>query len=149
MQKITPFLWFDGNAEEAMNYYTTVFKDSKVKNVSRMGGQVLTVEFELNGQDFIGLNGGPMFKFTEAVSFFVNCNDQAEVDYYWNKLLEGGKPSRCSWLQDKFGLWWQIVPKRLMELMGDKDREKANRVMQAMLKMDKIIIADLEAAAAG
>lgn len=149
MQKITPFLWFDGNAEEAMNYYTTVFKDSKVKNVSRMGGQVLTVEFELNGQDFIGLNGGPMFKFTEAVSFFVSCNDQAEVDYYWNKLLEGGKPSRCSWLQDKFGLWWQIVPKRLMELMGDKDREKANRVMQAMLKMDKIIIADLEAAAAG
>jgi predicted 3-demethylubiquinone-9 3-methyltransferase (glyoxalase superfamily) len=147
MQKITPFLWFDGTAEEAMNYYTSVFKDSKVKNVARMGGQVLTVEFELNGQAFIGLNGGPMFKFTEAVSFFVNCKDQAEVDYYWNKLSEGGKTSRCSWLQDKFGLWWQIVPNRLMELMGDKDREKANRVMQAMLKMDKIIIADLEAAA--
>lgn len=149
MQKITPFLWFDGNAEEAMNFYTSVFKDSKVKSVSRMGGQVLTVEFELNGQEFIGLNGGPMFKFTEAVSFFVKCIDQAEVDYYWNKLSEGGKQSRCSWLQDKFGLWWQIVPTRLTELMGDKDREKANRVMQAMLKMDKIIIADLEAAAAG
>lgn len=146
MKKITPFLWFDGNAEEAMNFYVSVFKDSKIKNVSRMGDKVFSVTFELNGQEFMGLNGGPHFKFNEAVSFFVKCKDQAEVDYYWEKLTAEGKESKCAWLQDKFGLWWQIVPDRLGELLGDKDPAKANRVMQAMLKMNKIIIADLEAA---
>jgi predicted 3-demethylubiquinone-9 3-methyltransferase (glyoxalase superfamily) len=150
MQKITPFLWFDGNAEEAMNFYTSLFENSKVLNVSRMGDKVFSVVFELNGQEFMGLNGGPQFKFTEAISLFVKCKDQQEVDFFWNKFLEGGgTPSRCGWLKDKFGLSWQIIPDDLGKLLSDPDPAKANRVMQAMLKMDKIIIADLKSAAGG
>ncbi len=145
MQKITPFLWFDGNAEEAMNFYTSVFENSKVVNVMRAGGQVMSVVFELNGQEFMGLNGGPQFKFTEAISLFVKCKDQQEVDFYWNKFLDvGGTASRCGWLKDKFGLSWQIIPDDLGKLLSDPDPEKANRVMQAMLKMDKIIVQDLK-----
>jgi predicted 3-demethylubiquinone-9 3-methyltransferase (glyoxalase superfamily) len=142
MQKITPFLWFDNNAEEAANFYASVFKDAQVLSVSPM-----TVSFRLNGQEFIGLNGGPEFKFTEAVSFFVNCETQAEVDELWSKLTaDGGEESRCGWLKDKFGLSWQIVPTVLGDLLGDPDREKADRVMQAMLQMNKIDISALERA---
>ena len=145
LQKITPFLWFDGNAEEAAKFYVSIFRNSKITFTSPM-----TVAFELEGQRFTGLNGGPQFKFTEAVSFVVECENQEEVDYYWDKLLEGGgSPSQCSWLKDKYGLSWQIVPKRMVELLTDRDREKAQRVMQAMMKMQKIIVADLERAAAG
>jgi predicted 3-demethylubiquinone-9 3-methyltransferase (glyoxalase superfamily) len=130
MQKITPFLWFDGNAEEAMNFYTSLFENSKVLNVSRMGDKVFSVVFELNGQEFMGLNGGPQFKFTEAISLFVKCKDQQEVDFFWNKFLEGGgTPSRCGWLKDKFGLSWQIIPDDLGKLLSDPDPAKANRVM--------------------
>jgi predicted 3-demethylubiquinone-9 3-methyltransferase (glyoxalase superfamily) len=156
MQKITPFLWFDNNAEEAMNLYTSIFKDSKVLNVSRYGdagpgpkGSVMTATFELDGEKFMVLNGGPQFQFTEAVSFFVQCSTQEEVDYFWDKLSEGGEKSRCGWLKDKFGLSWQIIPGALGEMLGDKDREKANRVMQAMLQMSKIDIAVLRRAQAG
>lgn len=142
MKKITPFLWFDTQAEEAMNYYVSIFKNSKVIVTSPQ-----MVQFELDGQEFIGLNAGPQFKFNEAVSFFVNCENQKEVDEYWNKLVgDGGEESMCGWCKDKFGLWWQIVPKQLGELMGDPDQEKAQRVVQAMLKMQKIIVADLEKA---
>jgi predicted 3-demethylubiquinone-9 3-methyltransferase (glyoxalase superfamily) len=142
MQKITPFLWFNNNAEEAMNFYVSIFKDAQVLSVSPM-----MVSFRLNGQEFIGLNGGPEFKFTEAVSFFVSCETQAEVDDLWLKLTaDGGEESRCGWLKDKFGLSWQIVPTILGELLGDPDREKADRVMQAMLKMNKIEIKDLQQA---
>ena len=153
MQKITPFLWFDGNAEEAMNFYTSIFKDAKISNVVRYGkggpapeGTVLTASFELFGQNFVALNGGPQFKFTEAVSFVVNCESQAEVDYYWEALSEGGEESRCGWLKDRFGLSWQVVPTILSKLLGDKDAKKAGRVMQAMMKMDKIDIATLQKA---
>ncbi len=153
MQKITPFLWFDDNLEEAMNFYASVFKNSKIGNVSRYGdagpgekGKVMTAAFELEGQKFMGLNGGPTFKFTEAVSFFVSVETQEEVDYYWSKLSEEGQESQCGWLKDKFGLSWQIVPTALGELLGDPDPEKSNRVMQAMLKMHKIDIATLEQA---
>ena len=148
MTKITPFLWFDTQAEEAMNFYVSVFKNSKVNNVSRgPDGKAFTVSFELNGQEFMGLNAGPQFKFNEAVSFFVNCKDQAEVDYYWEKLTaDGGEESMCGWLKDKYGLSWQIIPKALGELMGDPDPVKSQRVMQAMLQMQKIIVADLERA---
>jgi predicted 3-demethylubiquinone-9 3-methyltransferase (glyoxalase superfamily) len=146
MQKITPFLWYNDNAGEAMDFYISVFKDARVVNVSRMGDKIFTGTFELFGQQFHFLNGGPQFKFTEAVSFFVNCETQEEVDEYWEKLSEGGEESRCGWLKDKFGLSWQIIPTALGQLMGDPDREKAGRVMQAMLKMDKIIIADLQSA---
>jgi len=148
MTKITPFLWFDTQAEEAMNFYVSVFKNSKVHNVSRgPDGKAFTVSFELNGQEFMGLNAGPQFKFNEAVSFFVNCKDQAEVDYYWEKLTaDGGEESMCGWLKDKYGLSWQIIPKALGELMGDPDPVKSQRVMQAMLQMQKIIVADLERA---
>lgn len=149
MSKITPFLWFDTQAEEAMNYYVSIFKNSKILGVQRQGhdGPVFSVSFELDGQEFIGLNAGPQFKFNEAISFFVNCEDQAEVDYYWNKLIaDGGEKSMCGWCKDKFGLWWQIIPKQLGELMGDPDPEKSQRVMQAMLKMQKIIVADLQKA---
>ena len=153
---ITPFLWFDNNAEEAMNFYVSVFKNSKVKRVTRYGeagpgpaGAVMTVEFQLDGQDFVGLNGGPHFKFTEAVSFTVRCETQEEVDYYWDKLSEGGQKSRCGWLKDKFGLSWQVEPGVLAELMADEDAEKAKRVMQAMLQMDKIEIEPLKRAHAG
>jgi predicted 3-demethylubiquinone-9 3-methyltransferase (glyoxalase superfamily) len=154
MGKITPFLWFNDQAEEAMNFYTSIFKDSKIINVNRVGddgpgktGSVMMGSFELEGQPFIALNGGPMFTFNEAVSFFVDCADQAEVDYYWGKLTaEGGEASQCGWLKDKFGISWQIVPKALRRLLGDPDKEKAGRVMQAMLKMSKIDIDELQAA---
>lgn len=148
MKKITPFLWFDTQAEDAMNFYVSIFKNSKVGGVSRgPDGKAFTVSFELDGQEFMGLNAGPEFRFNEAVSMYVNCEDQAEVDYFWNKLTaNGGEESMCGWLKDKYGLSWQIVPKQLGELMGDKDPEKANRVMQAMLKMNKIIVADLRKA---
>jgi predicted 3-demethylubiquinone-9 3-methyltransferase (glyoxalase superfamily) len=148
MKKITPFLWFDTQAEEAMNFYVSLFKNSKVLGVSHgPDGKAFTVSFELDGQEFMGLNAGPQFKFNEAVSMFVNCEDQAEVDYFWNALTAGGgKESMCGWLKDKYGLSWQIVPKQLGELMGDPDPEKSQRVMQAMLKMQKIIVADLEKA---
>ena len=147
MQKITPFLWYDGNAEEAANLYTSIFKDGKI--ISTMpgpGGKPMGFTLELDGQRFIAFNGGPMFKFTEAVSMFVNCETQDEIDYYWERLSEGGQKSRCGWLKDKFGLSWQIVPPVLGELLGDADREKAGRAMQAMLQMDKIDIASLKAA---
>jgi predicted 3-demethylubiquinone-9 3-methyltransferase (glyoxalase superfamily) len=146
MPKITPFLWFDGQAEEAMNHYVSIFKDGKVLNVNRANGQVLTVTFELRGQRFIGLNGGPLFKFTEAVSFFVDCDTQEEVDAFWDKLSEGGQKSRCGWLKDKYGLSWQIVPKALMQLMSDPDPRKSKAVLDAMMKMDKIVIKDLQKA---
>jgi predicted 3-demethylubiquinone-9 3-methyltransferase (glyoxalase superfamily) len=148
-QKITPFLWFDNNAEEAIQFYTSIFKDSKVKNVQRMGETVLTGTFEINGQEFMVLNGGPRFKFTEAISLFVRCENQTEVDEYWNKLVEGGEPQQCGWLKDKFGLSWQIIPQALGELLGDKDPVKSKRVMEAMLQMKKIDIAKLKAAHAG
>ena len=153
MQKITPFLWFDNNAEEAMNFYVSVFRNAKVLTVSRYGeagpgpaGTVMTAEFELDGQEFVALNGGPRFKFTEAISFVVNCDTQEEVDYFWEKLSEGGQKSRCGWLKDQFGLWWQVVPVILAELMSDPDPEKSKRVMQSMLKMDKIEIEPLKRA---
>jgi predicted 3-demethylubiquinone-9 3-methyltransferase (glyoxalase superfamily) len=155
-QKITPFLWFDSNAEEAANFYTSIFKDSSVNGKSYYGeggpgpkGSVMVVSFSLSGQNFTALNGGPIFKFTEAVSFVVNCDSQEEVDYYWDNLLDGGQASQCGWLKDKFGLSWQIVPVRLMELLQDKDPGKRNRVMQAMMKMIKIDVPVLEKAAAG
>ena len=153
MQKITPFLWFKGNAEEAINFYTSVFNNSKIINVRKYGdagpgpkGSVMTGTIELEGQEFMLLNGGPEFSFTPAISFFVNCKDQQEVDELWNKLLEGGKSQRCGWIQDKFGLSWQIIPEALGKYMGDKDPAKAGNVMKAMLKMDKIIVKDLEEA---
>ena len=156
MQKITPFLWFDNQAEEAMNFYTSIFKDSKAGSVSRYGeagpgtaGSVLTASFELEGLEFTALNGGPQFKFTEAISLYVNCESQEEVDYFWSKLSEGGETSQCGWLKDKFGLSWQIIPSALPRLMNDPDREKANRVMQAMLQMQKIDVAKLQRAYEG
>lgn len=156
MQKITPFLWFDSKAEEAMNFYVSIFKNSKVVGVSRYGdagpgpkGSVMTATFELEGQRFIALNGGPTFSFTPAISLFVNCETQQEVDDLWAKLSSGGREDRCGWLQDKYGLSWQIIPSALMELMQDKDPEKSKRVMQAMLQMAKIDIAGLKKAYAG
>jgi predicted 3-demethylubiquinone-9 3-methyltransferase (glyoxalase superfamily) len=146
MQKITPFLWFDGNAEEAMNDYVSIFKNARVLNVSRVNGKVMSVTFELEGQRFMGLNGGPQFKFTEAISLFVNCETQAEVDELWEKLSQGGAKGRCGWLKDKYGLSWQIIPAALVKLMGDPDPEKSQAVMQAMLKMNKIVIEDLQRA---
>jgi predicted 3-demethylubiquinone-9 3-methyltransferase (glyoxalase superfamily) len=155
MKKITPWLWFDTEAEEAAQYYTSVFPNSRITEVTHYGsagpreeGMVLTVAFELNGQQLVALNGGPDFKFTEAVSFEVACEDQEEVDRYWRTLSEGGEEGPCGWLKDKYGLSWQIVPTRLVELLGDPDREKAQRVMAAMLKMGKIEIDELERAAA-
>jgi len=146
MQKITTFLWFDNQAEEAAEFYTSVFKDSKINRVTHSQGKVLTVVFQLFGQEFIALNGGPLFKFTEAISLFVDCETQREVDYYWAKLSDGGH-EQCGWLKDRYGLSWQIIPRRLMELLRDKDPERAKRVMQAMLQMKKIDIAGLEQAA--
>ncbi|HZQ08800.1 MAG TPA: VOC family protein [Anaerolineae bacterium] len=148
MQKITPFLWFDNQAEEAMHYYTSIFKNSKVGEVNRAGpdGPVMSVTFELEGQPFIALNGGPQFKFTEAISFLVDCKTQEEVDELWNKLSEGGETQRCGWLKDKYGLSWQIIPRILTELLGDRDPQKAQRVMNAMLQMDKIDIRELKRA---
>jgi predicted 3-demethylubiquinone-9 3-methyltransferase (glyoxalase superfamily) len=156
MQKITPFLWFDNQAEAAANFYVSIFKDSKIVSIARSGeagpgpeGAVMTVEFQLNGQGFVALNGGPHFKFTEAISFVINCETQQEVDDYWEKLLEGGEESMCGWLKDKYGLSWQIVPTVLPRLLRDKDAEKAKRVMQAMLKMKKIDIKTLKQAYEG
>jgi len=146
MKKITPFLWFDTQAEEAMNFYCSIFKDSEVISVSRNGDDVMSVQFRLEDQAFMALNAGPIFQFTEAISMFVNCKDQAEVDYYWEKLLEGGEESQCGWLKDKFGLSWQIVPKQLIQLMNSPDRAAAGRAMQAMMKMTKIDVAALQRA---
>src|SRR5271157_3035284 len=147
MQKITPFLWFDNQAEEAMNFYVSIFKNSKTGAITRYGegapapkGTVMTASFELDGQHFMALNGGPLFKFTEAVSLFVNCETQAEVDELWEKLSSGGEKGRCGWLKDKYGLSWQIIPTALGELMQDKDAEKSKRVIQAMLQMNKLDI---------
>jgi predicted 3-demethylubiquinone-9 3-methyltransferase (glyoxalase superfamily) len=153
MQKITPFLWFDGNAEEAMKFYVSIFKNSKILSVARYGeggpgpaGSVMTGTFQLDGQELIALNGGPHFKFTEAISLFVNCETQEEVDELWEKLSAGGQKSRCGWLKDKFGLSWQIIPKALGMMLQDKDPEKSKRVMNAMLQMDKIDIKGLKQA---
>ncbi len=148
MQKITPFLWFDNQAEEAANFYVSVFKNSKVLSVVRYGetgpgpkGTVMTVEFELEGQKFVGLNGGPHFKFTEAVSFVINCETQEEVDYFWEKLTaEGGAESQCGWLKDRYGLSWQVVPTAVIEMLKDKDPERSQRAMKAVLQMKKIDI---------
>lgn len=160
MQKITPFLWFNNNAEEAVDFYISIFKNSKGGNALRYDeegakvsgqakGSVMTVPFQLNGQDFVALNGGPVFKFTEAISFVVNCETQEEIDYYWEKLSEGGDKNaqQCGWLKDKFGLSWQIVPTILGRLLSDPDPEKSKRAMGAMLQMKKIDIATLEKAA--
>jgi predicted 3-demethylubiquinone-9 3-methyltransferase (glyoxalase superfamily) len=149
MPKITPFLWFDGRAEEAMNFYLSVFTDGKILNVSRKDGKVLVVTFELAGQRFMALNAEPIFKFNESVSFFVSCESQEEVDYYWSRLLEGGQESQCGWLKDKFGLSWQIIPSALMKFIGDPDPSKAKAAFDAMLKMKKIVIRDLEKAVEG
>jgi predicted 3-demethylubiquinone-9 3-methyltransferase (glyoxalase superfamily) len=153
MKKITPFLWFDDKAEEAANFYVSIFKNSKMGKVVRYGegapapkGTVMTVTFELDGQEFYALNGGPHFKFTEAVSFFVNVETQQEVDELWEKLSAGGKKDRCGWLKDKYGLSWQIVPSILGKLMHGSDPEKSKRVMQAMMKMDKLDIQKLQEA---
>jgi len=146
IQGITPFLWFDGRAEDAMNHYVAIFKNSKVLNVNRLNGNVLTVTFELEGQKFMALNAEPLFKFNEAISFLVSCETQGEVDELWDKLSAGGEQSRCGWVKDKFGLWWQIVPKALGQLMSDPDPKKSNAVMQEMLKMWKIVIKDLQRA---
>jgi predicted 3-demethylubiquinone-9 3-methyltransferase (glyoxalase superfamily) len=148
MKKITPFLWFDNQAEEAMNFYVSVFKNSKVLGVTPgPGGIAMTVSFELEGQEFIGLNAGPHDKFNEAISFFVDCKTQEEVDELWEKLISGGgEESMCGWLKDKYGLSWQIIPSALGEMLGDKDPEKAHRVLQAMLKMHKIDVKALKQA---
>jgi predicted 3-demethylubiquinone-9 3-methyltransferase (glyoxalase superfamily) len=153
MQKITPFLWFDNQAEEAARFYVSIFNNSKIVGMTRYGeagpgpqGSVMTVTFELDGQEFIALNGGPLFKFTEAISFSVDCKTQEEVDEFWRKLSEGGEEVQCGWLKDKYGLSWQIVPTILGEMLGDPDPEKSNRVMNAMLKMVKIDIRALEQA---
>ena len=158
MQKITPFLWFDDQAEDAVKFYTTVFENSKVGRILRYGeeaakassrstGSVLTIEFEIEGQKFVALNGGPQFRFNESVSFVVNCETQKEVDYFWEKLTaDGGEESQCGWLKDKFGLSWQVTPTVLIDMLHDKDSEKAERVMKAMLQMQKIDIEKLKAA---
>jgi len=162
VQKITPCLWFDGQAQEAAEFYTSIFRNSKILQVSRYGeagheahgqpaGTVLTVAFELDGQAFTALNGGPMFKFNESVSFQINCDTQEDVDYYWNKLSKGGddRAQQCGWLKDKFGLSWQVVPRALVEMISDPDPEKSGRVMEAMLQMKKIDIGGLRRAYAG
>ena len=161
MQKITPFLWFDNQAEEAVKFYTSIFKDSKIGKITRYGeagekvagrpsGSVMTIDFEVEGQKFTALNGGPQFKFNESISFVVNCGTQEEVDYFWDKLTaDGGQESQCGWLKDKFGLSWQIVPTVLIDMLHDKDSRKSEHVMQAMLQMQKIDIKKLKAAYAG
>jgi len=158
-QKIKPHFWFDNNAEEAANYYVSIFKNSGIGRIARYGkegqevhgmpeGTVMTIEFQLEGQDFVALNGGPLFKFNESISFLVNCENQEEVDYYWNKLTEGGDKNsqQCGWLKDKFGVSWQVVPSIVGELMRDKDHRKAGRVMNALLKMKKLDIKTLQEA---
>lgn len=156
MQKITPFLWFDDQAEEAANFYVSIFKNSNIETVARYGeagpgpkGGVMTVDFQLDGQKFVALNGGSRFEFTEAISFVVNCETQREVDEFWDKLSEGGEESMCGWLKDKYGLSWQIVPTVLTDMLQDRDAEKAKRVMEAMLKMRKIDIDVLKRAYEG
>lgn len=157
MQKITPFLWFDNNAEEAAKFYTSVFKEAKLGKIVRYGdampamkGQVLTASLELFGQEYTLLNGGPQFKFTEAVSFVIHCDSQEEVDYYWEQLTTGGgQESMCGWLKDKFGLSWQVVPTQLIRMLSDADAERASKVMQAMMQMRKIDIQTLEKAYKG
>ena len=157
MQKLTPCLWFDSNAEEAVKFYASIFKNSKVGSIARYGdagaevsgrpkGMVMTVEFQLEGQEFLALNGGPHFKFTEAISFIVSCETQEEIDEMWEKLSEGGKPGQCGWLKDKYGMSWQIVPTVLDEMMQDKDAKKSERVMSALLQMTKLDIKRLEQA---
>jgi predicted 3-demethylubiquinone-9 3-methyltransferase (glyoxalase superfamily) len=157
MQEITPFLWFDDKAEEAVNFYVSIFKNSRIGTITRYGeegakvsgrpkGTVMVVTFQLDGQEFMALNGGPHFKFSEATSFLVNCETQEEVDELWEKLSEGGEEGRCGWLKDKYGLSWQIVPTVLAKMLQDKDAEKSERVMNAMLKMDKIEIKTLKQA---
>ncbi|MGZ3547417.1 MAG: VOC family protein [Vulcanimicrobiaceae bacterium] len=153
MQKITPFLWFDNQAEQAANYYTSIFKNSKIENIGRYGeagpgpqGAVMSATFQLDGQEFIALNGGPLFTFSPAISFFVHCETQPEVDELWEKLSEGGEKQQCGWLKDKYGVSWQIVPSILGELLNDDDDEKSNSVMRAMLQMEKLDIARLKEA---
>jgi predicted 3-demethylubiquinone-9 3-methyltransferase (glyoxalase superfamily) len=153
MQRIGPCLWFDGQAEEAMNFYTSIFRNSKVGSVTRYGeagpganGSVMTATFEIEGQEFVALNGGPAFKFSPAISFVVRCKTQEEVDEFWGKLLQGGAPQQCGWLTDKFGVSWQIVPTILPEMLQDKDAKKTRRVMEAMLKMVKLDIKALKQA---
>ena len=153
MQKITPFLWFNDKAEEAATFYVSLFKNSKIKEIRRYGdagpgpkGSIMTITFQIEGQDFIALNGGPHFSFTPAISLFVNCETQEEVDQLWEKLAEGGRKDRCGWLQDKYGLSWQIIPEALGKLMSDPDPKKAAGVMQAMLQMDKIDVKRLQEA---
>lgn len=157
MQKITPFLWFDDRAEEAANFYTSIFKNSKIGKVAHYGeegakasgrpkGTVMTVVFQIEGQEFVALNGGPHFTFSPAISFVVNCQTQEEVDELWKKLSDGGKENRCGWLQDKFGVSWQIIPSALGEMLQDKDAAKSSRVMKAMLQMNKIDVARLKEA---
>lgn len=153
MQKIRPFLWFDGKAEEAANFYTAIFPNAKIGSVMRYGdagpgpnGSVMSVTFELDGQEFIALNGGPDFTFTPAVSFFVTCETQDEVDMFWDRLCEGGQPNRCGWLTDKYGLTWQIVPTALLEMLQDKDAARATSVMRVMMQMVKLDIAALRRA---
>jgi len=152
-QRITPFLWFDSNAEAAANFYVSVFPNSEITEISHYGeagpraaGSVMVVSFRLDGQEFAALNGGPEFTFTEAVSFSIACANQKEVDYYWDKLTDGGEPGPCGWLKDKFGVSWQVVPTLLTEMLQDEDRQRADRVMQAMLQMGKIDVAKLEEA---
>jgi predicted 3-demethylubiquinone-9 3-methyltransferase (glyoxalase superfamily) len=149
--KIKPFLWFEHQAEEAAKFYASVFRKSKVGKVSRYpegspgpAGSVMTVEFRIEGQDFVALNGGPHFKFTEAISFVIECENQKEIDYYWDRLLDGGKPQQCGWLKDRYGVSWQVVPADLDRIFGGKDKAKAQRAMQAMLKMVKLDIKALE-----
>ena len=154
MQKISPFLWFDNQAEEAASFYVSLFDDAEITNVARypegtpdLGGKAMTVNFQLEGQEYTALNGGPQFTFTEAISLVVHCKDQDEVDFFWSQLTEGGEESQCGWLKDRFGLSWQIVPDRLGELLGDPDSARSQAAMQAMLQMSKIEIKTLEDAA--
>lgn len=156
MRKISPFLWFDTRAEEAADFYVSLFRDSRITNVARYGeagpgpeGSVMTVAFQLEGQDFTALNGGPVFKFTPAISFVVNCETQDEVDRLWERLAEGGKEGQCGWLEDRFGVSWQIVPIAMGELLSSGDPERSRRVMEAMLKMGKLDIAELKRAYEG
>ncbi len=153
MQKIAPFLWFDGKAEETMNFYASIFKNSKIDTITRYGeegpgpkGTVMSATFQLEGQEFMALNGGPLFTFSPAISFFVNCETQQEVDELWEKLSEGGEKQRCGWLKDKYGMSWQIIPTALGQMLQDKDAQKSRRVMKAMLQMGKIDIAGLKLA---